>query len=223
MNFDTKNSYETINLKLVLNDYIRYLLNDQFKISEESKHNVTLMNYNEYAEKVLHKTTITRELLKLLFEQYPSFEKLKNSLIISTFRTGLLTPHGMNGETVFHRDNILFGNGKNRNLIITWGPGTESIGLLDSEIFTNLRENFIETHGNYKKWFETCRDKWVIGEYIKKHNIPLIKSVSPDTDGNINCLIMSGEHVYHRREQISDELLGTYRYVLNIYYNSSDL
>jgi hypothetical protein len=72
-------------------------------------------------------------------------------------------------------------------------------------------------------FFEKHKDKWMVDEYIKKHNISIKRSESPDKDGNINCLIMSGEHVYHRREPTPDEMLGVYRYVLNIYYDSADL
>lgn len=74
-----------------------------------------------------------------MFEQFPEYDKIRNKMIISTFRTSILANNGgMNGETSWHMDNILFPGDKNRNLLITWGVGTDALSISNSERISDL-------------------------------------------------------------------------------------
>lgn len=217
------NTCETIRLKLVLTDELRTLFDDQSVIERESAHNVTLMNFNEYEELILDKTTITKKLIYLLFEQYSEFEKHKDKLVISTFRTSIMTPCGLNGETNFHRDNILFSDRHDRNLIITWGPGSDAISYKDSVTFNEIRETFVAHSMQNIVDYSATEHIWKPEKYIERNCINVLSSHTPDKDGNLDCLIMSGKEVYHRRTPHDSSLDNKYwRYVLNIYFDSSD-
>lgn len=220
------NSYESINLKLKLTDETRNLLNSQEIVKNETQFNVTLMDYNDYEKDILSNTTITKKILELLFNQYPEYYKIRDKLVISTFRTNIITSGGLNGETGFHRDNILFAEGKDRNLIISWKVGTESFTLEQTRAFIESREKFMCSARNFNNndYYDNNKDKWCGEYYAKKHNLKLVKSQCPNLDGDIDCLVISGKEVFHKREDCSKELEGNYyRYALNIYYSFSDL
>jgi hypothetical protein len=232
---------DTINLELILNDNLRQKLNNQNIIKYESQFNCNQLNFIEYETKIMPHTTITKEIIKLLFEQHPIYKDNKEKLWISTFRTTSITDCGLNGESVYHRDNILFPNNCDRNLIITWGVngvscGTESLNISDSNKYIKIKEKYGE-----KRYGIYCDDDFEneelleddllyfndniinITSYIKKRNLTIYKSMSPNKNNNITALIMSGKKVLHRREPICKDMIGKYRYVLNVYYNSSDI
>lgn len=224
-----KGSEETINLQLVLTTELRKLLNNQHAIQLESKIGVKEMPFFEY-EEMMSLTIVTKHIFQLLFDQYPQFEKIKNKLIVSTFRTGLIGPYGLNGEINYHSDNILFPNNCNRNLIITWGPGTEALGLSDSIKWTMMRDKLMEKMWSIKNideqdHFAQMQENLIdVEKYILDNKLNVFKSSSPDINGNINALIMSGKKVLHRREPVDEAVINkVYRYVLNIYFNSNDL
>jgi len=235
------NTTDTINIDITLTDELRCLLDSQEAIKYESNFNCTQVAFADYECKIMPNTVITKEIFKLLFAQYPVFEKNKNKLCVSTFRTCPISASGLNGEVMFHRDNILFPNDCDRNLIITWCSstmkcGTEALGFDDTKTYYKLREQFCSKE--YKMY---CDDKYRelplsqddmkyynkdilnIEKYIKDRNLHLYKSSSPNSTGNITALIMSGQSVLHRREVVPSEYIGIYRYVLNIYYDSKDI
>jgi hypothetical protein len=134
------NPNETILIDIPLTTTIRELLNNQTAIQAEMLLNVTELPYTEYIKFLKEKKEngedapfITEKILKQLFDNFPNLGRIRNELIISTFRTSLLTPSGLNGETNMHKDNILFPNSTNRNLLITWGLGTEGATLLATD------------------------------------------------------------------------------------------
>ncbi len=232
---------DTINLNITLTSVLRELLNNQEAIEFESQFNCTQLKFAEYEANILPKTIITKQLINLLFTQYPIFEKNKTKLTISTFRTTKITDSGLNGETGFHRDNILFPDDCDRNLIITWcsgsiSCGTEAISIQDTETYLAIREKFA-----YERYHMHIENKYHsiklsdedllyfndnilnIQKYVTDRKLKVHKSSSPNKHGNITALIMSGKSVLHRREPCLPESSGKYRYVLNIYYKSSDL
>lgn len=218
------NSQETVHFKLILTDELRGLLNNQEIIREESQHNITLVDFPIYEQHIVDKTTITKQIFELLFSQYPEFEKNKHRLVVSTFRTAVLTSSGLNGETSFHRDNILFAADKDRNLIISWGIGTDSLNLDDSKKFLLSKNKVNDDKMNGVEIdYESTQHLWKCEKYIEHNDVPIFSSLSPDIDGNMNCLIMSGKEVFHRRSGADEKLYGKYwRYVLNVYFNSDD-
>ena len=144
-----------------------------------------------------------------------------DGLILSTWRTAEVTEHGLNGEPYWHKDTIGFPGGKNRNLLITWGPGTEAISIED----TKRVDAHVEKG---RKIPNLSWDKYKPEIFIKESNIKVYKSESPNKDGNITALIMSGTEVLHRRAELDETQKlryapPFYRYVLNIYYNSDAL
>ena len=234
------NTSDTININITLTPELKGFLDDQSMIKHDSQFNCTQVKFADYENSVMTNTVITKEIIKLLFEQHPTFEKNKYKLYISTFRTCPISHSGLNGEVMFHRDNILFPNDCDRNLIITWCSssarcGTEAIGIEDTEIYYKIREQFGEKEygmccdEKYREQPLTQADLKYFNEdilntekYIKDRKIKVYKSSSPNLSGNITALIMSGKSVLHRREPVPDESIGLYRYVLNIYYNSKD-
>jgi hypothetical protein len=165
-------------------------------------------------------------MLALLFDQYPQYARLASmprGIIISTFRTALLSKGGLQGEEAWHQDNIAFPGSKNRNLLITWGPGTEALTSANSEIVSAQLELGIQICDKSRK-YDTFH-KYLPETTVDEQAIPYLKSQSPNGDGNITALIMTGTKVFHRREKIDDESRygREYRYALNIYYNSADL
>jgi hypothetical protein len=224
-----KGSEETINLQLVLTSELRKLLDNQHAIRLESEISIKEMPFYEF-ETFMSITIITRHIFELLFDQYPQFKKIKDKLIVSTFRTGLIKPYGLNGETNYHRDNILFPGNCDRNLIVTWGPGTEALSLSDSIKWTTIRDQImeqmwtIEDIGEQDRFIEMHDHIISVEKHILNNKLNVMKSSSPDINGNINALIMSGKKVLHRREPVDDAVVNKkYRYVLNIYFNSNDL
>lgn len=220
-------TYETILITLKLTEEVRNLLNSQEAIKLEAEHNVTLMSYPVYEKEYLWKTNITTKLLNLLWAQYPTLYKIKDKLVISTFRTAIVTNSGLNGEPNYHIDNILFADNKDRNLILSWKIGTEALTLKDSKHFKQSRDKFIEM-----AFLEDYDDEFIdnhtfehkCSEFIEKHGIVPIKSQAPNHDNDMSCLVMSGKEVFHKREDVGIELLDQYwRYVLNIYFSSDDI
>lgn len=226
-----KGSEETINIQLRLTEELRTLLNNQETIKYESTLGCTQVPFYTYENNIMSETIITKRIFELLFQQYNQFQKIKDKLIVSTFRTTIIGPYGLNGETGFHRDNILFPGDCNRNLIITWGPGTEALCLDDSIKWSALRDEIIDEMWAIKDMKEQNDFSNYVQEnildvekYIAKNNLKVIKSESPNADGNITALIMSGTKVLHRRAPCDEAIIDKkYRYVLNIYFNSEDL
>lgn len=234
------NTTDTINIEITLTDDLRRLLNSQETIKRESQFNCTQVKFADYENKIMPNTTITKEIFKLIFEQHPCFQRNKHRLYVSTFRTCPITDFGLNGEVSFHRDNILFPDDCDRNLIITWCAGTtrcgtEALNIADTEIYNKIKEKF--AHDEYGFTVDEnyniltlspddllyCNEDILnIDKYVKDRNLKVYKSSSPNPHGNITALIMSGKSVLHRREKVSDDAIGQYRYVLNIYYNSRD-
>ncbi len=231
---------DTINIDITIPSDLRDLLNNQKIIEHESQFNCTQVNFAEYEATIMNKTTITKKIINLLFSQHPVFEKNKHKLCISTFRTGKITESGLNGEAAFHRDNILFPHSCDRNLIITWcsdttSCGTEAISIKDTECYLAIREKY--AYEKYNMYIEEAYHKIKLSaddllyfnddilnveKYVSDRKLKVYKSSSPNKEGNITALIMSGKSVMHRREPVSSDAIGKYRYVLNIYYNSCD-
>ncbi len=231
---------DTINIDITLPSDLRDLLNNQKNIEYESQFNCTEVNFAEYEATIMGKTMITKQIINLLFSQHPVFERNKNKLCISTFRTGKITESGLNGEAGFHRDNILFPNKCDRNLIITWcsdtiSCGTEALDIKDTERYLAIKEKY--SHDKYHLYIDEAYHKIKLSaedllyynddilniqKYVSDRRLKVYKSSSPNAQGNITALIMSGKSVMHRREPVFSDAIGKYRYVLNIYYNSCD-
>ena len=251
------NMKETRTIEIDLTKELQDRLNNQSEIQSEMKYNVTEIPYNEYIERMKlmdgGNTNITNQLLKQLFETHPEFDRIKDTLILSTFRTSLTTDSGLNGETFFHRDNILFPNEKDSYLIITWGLGTQAATIDLTQLVEGVRQKIIkEKNTDWESFFtfkrrmladpsKTIRpyksidasnpfNKIVKETYDtiiggrEKLNLDILISSSPNVYGNITALIISGKEAYHRR--ITTEKIRAkpiYRYVLNIYFNAEDL
>ena len=235
------NTNQTINLEITICDVLRGLLNSQDTIKHESQFNFTQVKFAEYESKIMPNTVITKQIIKLLFEQHPDFEKNKHKLYVSTFRTCPISHSGLNGETTYHTDNILFPRECDRNLIITWCEdaikcGTEALDIADTETYQNIREKFgqkeygLYPNEKYNNIPLSTEDLLYFNEnildvekYVADRKCKVYKSSSPNSSGNITALIMSGKNVLHRRQTVPDDVIGKYRYVLNIYYNSKDI
>lgn len=140
---------ETILVDIQLTPEIKTLLEDQNSIQAEMLLNVTEMSYPDYVQ-YLDKNRgrdvqfITEKILEQLFSTYPDLDQIKNQLFISTFRTVLLSPYGLNGETNLHKDNIYFPFSTDRNLLISWGLGTEAATLTTSKFLDKIRYTVYE-------------------------------------------------------------------------------
>ena len=134
---------ETRTLEIKLKPILRKILNIQDRIKDEIQYNVKEMPYKEYIEKMKGmtggSTNITTKLLDQLFSAYPEFDRIKESIVLSTHRTMLTTDSGLEGETFFHTDGVFFPTGKDSNLIITWGLGTESATIDLSHLIEGVR------------------------------------------------------------------------------------
>jgi hypothetical protein len=123
------------------------------------KYNVEEIPYLKYIETMSlidgGNTNITNQLLTQLFKTHPEFDRIKETLILSTFRTSLITDTGLNGETQFHIDEYFFPREKDSNLIITWGVGTESATIDLSQLVQRVRQKIIET--KYTNWNNLIR------------------------------------------------------------------
>jgi hypothetical protein len=249
------NSLDTQTIEIKLNDEIRSLLNDQKKIQEETKFNVDQLPYQDFisfVNKILkdngESTCITLLILEQLFQQYPELGSIKDTIVISTFRTSFTNDQGgLNGETNMHLDNILFPGNKNRNLIITWGLGTEASTINNSIFIEKLREaclpffsihdEFIQFNKDFFDYPERSIDeilsspvytdtfKDLVNKTHEQYPLDeprILQSSAPNVNGNITALIISGKEVYHRRQTITG-LEPSWRYVLNVYFNSQDI
>jgi hypothetical protein len=140
-------SFETEIIEIELDEESRNKLNNQALIEEESKHPIKEMNYETFRKTFQDKTNLnlTKMLLGKLFQNHKDFEKIKDNLLISTFRT-IYTDNasGIGGETYPHTDNIDFPGDKDSNLLITWGLGTQAATLKTTEFLTNTRDILLE-------------------------------------------------------------------------------
>ena len=188
------NMKETRTIEIELTTELRDILNDQSKIQLEMKYNVTEIPYNQYIEtmKLIEggNTNITNQLLKQLFKTHPEFDGIKDTLILSTFRTTLTTDGGLNGETNFHTDNMLFPNEKDSNLIITWGLGTEAASIDLTRLIEGVRQKVILEYNKNKtsivfNYFTTFRDN-VLEKTLEERNkiIEEYKSIDLATEKN---------------------------------------
>lgn len=138
----------TRTIEIELTPELKDILNDQSQIQAEMKYNVSAMPYNTYIETMDKidggNSNITNKLLTQLFHTHPEFEKIKETLILATFRTTLTTDGGLNGETNFHTDNILFPDDKDSNLIITWGLGTEAASIELTRLVEDVTEKTLK-------------------------------------------------------------------------------
>ncbi len=140
---------ETILVDIQLTEEIKALLNDQNSIQSEMSLNVTEMSYPDYVTFLDHNRErdcpfITEKILEQLFSTYPELDKIKDQLVISTFRTVLLSQYGLNGEINLHKDNIDFPLSTDRNLLISWGLGTEAATLTASKFLDKIRDTVCE-------------------------------------------------------------------------------
>lgn len=252
------NTLDTQTIEIELTDELRSLLKDQEKIREEMKFNVTELPYLEFVSYVNGQqlpepsTCITLLLFEQLFEQYPELARIKEKIVISTFRTSFTSDSGLNGETNMHMDNMLFPGDKDRNLLVTWGLGTEASTIKNSIFIEALRNKILDLYytdgldlfdnfSDFNKSFFDHPDKSIdelfaidtYDESFKKivkglvETYPLdepriLKSVAPNKNDNITALIISGKEVYHRRETIVGQA-PSYRYALNIYFDSKEI
>jgi len=219
-----ENPLETRTIEIVLNDKIRDVLNNQEKIIYETQYNVSMMKYKHYIteyKKSLSRelydnfeNNITNTLLRLLFQQHPFFEKKKNEIIISTFRTALMTQGGLNGEVRFHMDNMLFPQENNMNCCISWGGvGTQAHTIQKSREYNEKRELLVEN-----------REYHLVREFSDEFlGDGYISSAGPDVNQNITALLVCGKEVMHRREPAPEYMYETphYRYMLNVYYRGT--
>jgi hypothetical protein len=216
----SENPLETRTIEIVLNDNIREVLNNQEKIFYETQYNVYMMKYTDYI--TVYKNTlsdelfdnfennITNTLLRLLFQQYPFFEKNKNEIIISTFRTAIMERGGLNGEVSFHIDNISFPEDMNMNCCISWGGvGTQAHTLQKSREYFKKKEIIIE-----KREFHLY--KKFVDEFLGEG---YISSAGPNQNQNITALLVCGKEAMHRREPAPEIMYETpfCRYLLNVY------
>jgi len=241
---------ETRNIEIELTPELRELLTNQEEIANEMKYNVSAMPYKTYKNTV--NSNITNQILEQLFITHPVFDRIQKTLIIATFRTSLTTPSGLNGETRFHTDNILFPDTKDSNLIITWGVGTEAATIDLSELVRRINEDASEIVGVFDRLRE-FKDK-ILTEPLKTIEEYNLIDVTTETDqfkkivkrkydelikerGELNLNILSSKApnkdgnitalIMAGKEVYHRRIPTTgpamYRYVLNIYFNRDDL
>ena len=164
---------ETRTIEIELKPILRKILNIQDRIKDEIQYNVKEMPYKEYIEKMKGSTNITTKLLDQLFSTYPEFDRIKESIVLSTHRTMLTTDSGLEGETFFHTDGFFFPTGKDSNLIITWGLGTESATIDLSHLIEGVRGQVRKNFQNTRNLdlFVTFREEILVKplETIKKY------------------------------------------------------
>ena len=168
---------ETRTIEIELKPILRKILNIQDRIKDEIQYNVKEMPYTPYIEKMKGmpggSTNITTRLLDQLFSEYPEFDRIKESIVLSTHRTMLTTDSGLEGETFFHTDGFFFPTGKDSNLIITWGLGTESATIDLSHLIEGVRGQVRKNFQNTRNLdlFATFREKMLVKplETIEKY------------------------------------------------------
>jgi hypothetical protein len=150
-------SFETEIIEIKLDEDSRKKLNTQALIEEESKYPIKEMDYTKFIETFQDETklNLTKMLLDKLFQNHNDFKKIKNKLLISTFRT-IYTDKasGIGGETFPHIDNLDFPGHKDSNLLITWGLGTQAATLKTTDFLTktmNILLEEAEKSGDYTK------------------------------------------------------------------------
>ena len=196
---------ETRILELKLKPIFRKLLNNENEkgkketqelICNEIKYNITDKPYTEYIKLMKDKlnaekdefgrgksANITSRILYLLFDTYPEFERIKESLVLSTRRTAITTDSGLEGETAFHRDDIYFPKGKDSNLIITWGVGTEAATIDLSHLITRVKNHIITKFENermYHTYIEKFKEAVLIKPSKTIDNILINATQKPD-------------------------------------------
>lgn len=194
--------------ELTITDELRERLNNQDELLEEYNRKFDFIKYDEYLEHI-RENSITSMFIELLFAQQPFFKNIKSDLIITTSKSSIMSHHGLNGESNWHKDNILFPNDKTNNLIISWnGNGTSCLTNEESDNITNLANDFIkqqrEDYHNFPSPY-TYPIHPINSHYSKDSN-------------EMKILSMNGKTTFHRRNPLYDEDIGNIRYVLNIYY-----
>jgi hypothetical protein len=194
---------------LTITDELRERLNNQDELLVEYNKKFDFIQYDEYVMGKCVENSITDTFIKLLFEQHPFFEFIKNELISTTSKSSIMTTHGLNGEGNWHKDNILFPREKENNLIISWnGNGTSCLSKTESDTITLLANDFIiQQRVDYKN-------------YPSPHTYPIhpINSYYSKNSNEMKILSMNGKTIFHRRNPLYDSDIGDIRYVLNIYY-----
>jgi hypothetical protein len=194
---------------LTITDELRERLNNQDEVLVEYNRKFDFVKYGEYVEKIYREDSITSKFLELLFEQHPFFENIKNDLIITTSKSSIMSHHGLNGEGNWHKDNILFPNEKENNLIISWnGNGTSCLTKEESDNITLLGDEFIK------------QERTDYDNYPYPHTYPInpINSHYSTDSNEMKILSMNGKKLFHRRNPLDESDIGNIRYVLNIYY-----
>jgi hypothetical protein len=194
---------------LTITDELRERLNNQDELLVEYNRKFDFMKYDEYLEKLYTEDSITSIFIKLLFEQHPYFENIKNDLIITTSKSSRMTHYGLNGEGNWHKDNILFPREKENNLIISWnGNGTSCLTKQESDNITLLANDFIK------------QDRTDYDNFPSPHTYPIhpIQSYYATDTNEMKILSMNGKKIFHRRNPLNDSDIGRIRYALNIYY-----
>lgn len=194
---------------LTITDELRERLNNQDELNIEYSRRFNFMTYDEYIEKEYPENSITTIFLELLFTQQPFFENIKHDLIITTLKSSIMTEQGLNGESNWHKDNILFPNNKTNNLIISWnGNGTSCLPKAESDNITRLANDFIKQQRDDYENFPT------------PYTYPIhpINSYYSKVSNEMKILSMNGKTIFHRRNPLYDIDIGYIRYVLNIYY-----
>ena len=165
---------ETRTIEIELKPILRKILNIQDRIKDEIQYNVKEMPYTPYIEKMKGmtggSTNITTKLLDQLFSAYPEFDRIKESIVLSTHRTMLTTDSGLEGETFFHTDGVFFPTGKDSNLIITWGLGTESATIDLSHLIEGVR-------GQVRKNFQNTRNLDLFATFREEMLVTPLKTI----------------------------------------------
>jgi hypothetical protein len=194
---------------LTITDELRERLNNQDELLVEYNRKFDFIQYDEYVKEKCVENSITDTFIKLLFEQQPFFENIKNELIITTSKSSVMTSYGLNGESNWHKDNILFPREKENNLIISWnGNGTSCLSKTESDTITLLANEFIK------------QQRTDYHNYPSPHTYPIhpINSYYSKHSNDMKILSMNGKTIFHRRNPLDESDIGDIRYVLNIYY-----
>jgi hypothetical protein len=196
--------------ELTITDELREMLNNQDELHKECTNKIDFMPYHRYTTICKEENSITTQFLNLLFSQHTFFNDMKDDLIITTSKSGIMTTNGLNGEGNWHKDNILFPNEKQNNLIITWnGNGTSCLSEEDTKWITDIQTEFILSdrtdYDNYPK-IDDIDLKYITSHYSVDSN-------------HMKLLSTKGKEIFHRRNPLNESDIGKLRYVLNIYYN----
>lgn len=142
------NTLDTTKITIPLDDRMRTETLSQENIKKEkTDYNFKNVLYSSIKE---HPNSITFQILQKLFNDTDEVGKIlktlseQDKLLITTNRTVEIKKEGIDGEVNMHLDTNAFPDGKNRNIIIPWGLGTESYNLKLSNFFQYAKENMIK-------------------------------------------------------------------------------